>query len=192
MRQQKGIKMSTINSVNAASYTPPAPTASTVAPSSSVPARPQGQDAVELSLAGRIALGVNDGKLTSAQGQTLDSQLQTVNQTIQSGGSGISQLQSQLSQQIYGDTHNGATIPTGLTVTSSEERDFFQAGRVAADENAGNLTSTQGSQFLSQISQIYQQSQNGASPTATFQAQNQLSAEIFDTAHNFTPNANPS
>jgi hypothetical protein len=184
--------MSTINPVNAAPYTPPLATASTLAPSSSVPERPQGQDAVELSLAGRIALGVNDGELTSAQGQTLDSQLQTVNQTIQSGGSGISQLQSQLSQQIYGDTHNGATIPTGLTVTPSEGRDFFQAGRVAVQENAGNLTSAQGSQFLSQISQIYQQSQNGASPAATNQAQNQLSAEIFDTAHNFTPNGNPS
>ena len=184
--------MSIINSVNSTPYTPPLATASTFAPSSSVPERPQGQDAVELSLAGRIALGVSDGKLTSAQGQALDSQLQTVNQTIQSGGSGISQLQSQLSQQIYGDAHNGATIPSGLTVTPSEDRDFLLAGRIAVQEDAGHLTSAQGSQFLSQISQIYQQSQNGATPAATNQAQNQLSAEIFDTAHNFTPRANPS
>jgi hypothetical protein len=181
-----------INPVNAAPYTPPFVTSTPVTSASSVPEQPQGQDAVELSLAGRIALGVNDGKLTSAQGQALDSQLKTVNQTIQSGGSGITQLQSQLSQQIYGDTHNGATIPTGLTVTPSEERDFFQAGRVAVQEDAGHLTSAQGSGFLSQISQIYQQSQNGDSPLATTQDQNQLSAEIFDTAHNFTPNGQPS
>jgi hypothetical protein len=180
------------NPVNAAPYTPPFAASSAVTPASSVPERPQGQDAVELSLAGRIALGVSDGKLTSAQAQTLDSQLQTVNQTIQNGGSSISQSQSQLSQQIYGDTHNGATIPAGLTVTPSEHRDFLQAGRIAVQENAGNLTSAQGSQFLSQISQIYQQSQNGASPAATNQAQNQLSAEIFDTAHNFTPRTQPS
>ncbi len=184
--------MSIINSVNSVPYTPPLATSSTVTSFSSVPDQPQGQDAVELSIAGRIALGVNDGKLTSAQGQTLDSQLQTINQSIQSGASGISQLQSQLSQQIYGDTHNGATIPKGLTVSPSEHRDFYQAGRVAVQEDAGHLTSTQGSQFLSQISQIYQQSQNGASPLVTSQDQNQLSTEIFDTAHNFTPKAQPS
>jgi hypothetical protein len=142
---------------------------------------------VELSLAGRIALGVNDGKLTTDQAQQLDSQLQTINQAIQSGGSGISQLQNQLSEQIYSDANNGAAIPADLTVSTSELRDFLQAGRVADQENAGNLTSTQGSQFLSQISQIYQQSQSGASASATNQAQNQLSVEIYDAAHNITP-----
>jgi hypothetical protein len=96
---------------------------------------------VELSLAGRIALGVNDGKLTTDQAQQLDSQLQTINQAIQSGGSGISQLQNQLSEQIYGDAHNGAAIPADLTDTASapwaiHERDIF---RLTSDQ--GSTTS---------------------------------------------------
>jgi hypothetical protein len=115
---------------------------------------------VELSDAGRIALGVNDGKLTSLQGQQLDSELGTLQQTQPAQ---FSQLQSQISQQIYGDTHNGATIPTDTTLSTATKRDFYEAGRVALHEKAGKLTSRQGSQFLSQISQIYEQSQNGAS-----------------------------
>src|SRR5208282_1778024 len=96
--------------------------------SSSSSNHPALEDAVELSLAGRIALGVGDGKLTSAQGQQLDSQLQGINQQIQSGGTGIGQSQSQLSEQIYGDGHNGASIPANLNVTTADERDFLQAG----------------------------------------------------------------
>jgi hypothetical protein len=171
--------MSTINSVNLASYTPPVTTPST-ANSASVTADPaRFQDIVQLSLAGRIALGVNDGKLTSSQGQQLDSELGTLSQTAPGQ---LGQADSQLSEAIYGDTHNGATIPAGLTITPAVGRDFIQAGRVATQENAGNLTSAQGSQFLTQITQIYQQSQSGASASATTQAQNQLSAEIYAAA----------
>ena len=173
--------MSAINSVSAASYTPPVTTSN---PNKSSSASPAIQDAVELSLAGRIALNMGDGQLTSTQGKQLDPQLKTINQQIQSGGTGIGQLQSQLSQQIYGDAHNGATIPAGTTVPAAVERDFLQAGRIADQEAAGHLTSSQASQFLSQIGQIYQQSQNGATAEATSQAQNQLSTQIFDTAHN--------
>jgi|SRR5579863_3172888 len=181
--------MSTINSLTSAFYTPPDP-ASSAASNSSPAAALSPQDQVELSLAGRIALGVSDGKLTSDQAQQLDSQLQTIHQQIQSGGSGISQLQSQLSQQIYGDTHNGAAIPTDLTVTTAEKRDFELAGRVAVQENAGNLTSTQGSQFLTQIIQIYRQSQqSGVSQGTINQDQNQLSIQIHDAAHDITPAA---
>lgn len=180
--------MSTINSVNpAASNTRPVAGLSTTSSPSSIPEQSplKNQDKIELSLAGRIALGVSDGRLTSAQGQQLDSEFQTINQTVQSGGS-ASQLDSQLSQSIYGDAHNGATIPTSLTVTAADLRDFEQAGRVAYQENAGNLTSAQGSRFLSQIGQIYQQSVGDTPELAISQAQNQLSVEIYDTAHNIT------
>jgi hypothetical protein len=176
--------MSTISSVGAAPYTPPVSTPSTP-PSASSAAEPavSQQDKVELSLAGRIALNVHYGRLTSDQGQQLYSQLQTINQQIQGGTADVSQLQGQLSQQIYGDTHNGATIPAGTTVSPSVARDLEQAGRVVAQEHAGNLTSSQADQFLSQIGQIYEQSKNGAAPSATNQAQNQLSLEIYDEAH---------
>jgi hypothetical protein len=179
--------MSTINAVNSAFYTPPVATSSSAPPASSSSngvEQPSPLDKVELSDAGRIALGVNDGKLTSAQAQDLDFELSTLTQQLKTGGSDTSALQSQLSQQIYGDTHNGATIPAGTTVTPAVQRDFILAGRVATQENAGNLTSTQSTGFLDQIGQIYEQSQNGAPALATNQAQNQLSVEIYDTAHN--------
>jgi hypothetical protein len=172
--------MNAINSVNPTPYTPAAATPSTANSSASTADPARFQDAVELSLAGRIALGVNDGKLTNQEGQLLDSELGTLSETAPAQ---FSQLQSQISQQIYGDTHDGATIPTGLTVTTSESRDSIQAGRVTRQENLGNLTSTQGSQFLNQITQIYKQSQNDTSASATNQAQNQLSLAIYEAAH---------
>jgi hypothetical protein len=182
--------MSTINPVNIAPYIPsaaPASTSSTGTSSSSLSSEPTFlADVVDLSLAGRIALGVGDGLLTSDQGQALTSQLQTISQQIQSGGSNVSQLQSQLSQQIYGDGHNGATIPKDAPVSSAEVRDFIQAGRIVNQEAAGNLTSTQASQFFSEMLQTYHQSQSGTSASATNQAQNQLSVEIYDAAHNIT------
>jgi hypothetical protein len=181
--------MSTINPVNVASYIPPAAPASTssTATSSSPSSEPTFlADVVDLSLAGRIALGVGDGLLSTDQGQALTSKLQTISQQIQSGGSNVSQLQSQLSEQIYGDGHNGANIPKDAPVTSAEVRDFIQAGRIVDQETAGNLTSTQASQFFSEMLQTYQQSQSGASASATNQAKNQLSVEIYDAAHNIT------
>lgn len=179
--------MSTINSVNNASYFPQvsaSPQAATTLPNNKASLSP---DQVQLSLAGRIALGVSAGKLTSDQATQLESQLQTITQQLKSGDtSGVGQLQQQLSESIYGDTHNGAAIPADLTVTTADQRVFEQAGRIAYQENAGNLTSTQGSQFLAQVKQIYQQSQNGASGATTNQAQNELSLEIYDAAHNIT------
>jgi hypothetical protein len=145
------------------------------------------QDIAELSLTGRIALGVGDGKLTSDQAQQLTAQLNSINETIQSGGTGVQQAQSQLSQAIYGDTHNGATIPAGLKPSIEEAREFVQAGRIVTQESAGNITHSQAAQLFGQIKQIYQQSQDGASASAINQAQNQLSVEIYDTAHNITP-----
>jgi hypothetical protein len=180
--------MSTINSVNSLPYIPPvatsptAPSSSSTSSSSPSVANSQVQDLVELSLAGRIAIGVGDGTLTSTQGQQLQSQLQTINQQIQSGGTGVGQVESQLSQSIYGDGHNGASIPTNLTVTTAEAREFIQAGRIVSNEGAGNISSTQASQLFSQLGQIAQQSQT-ASTSATNQSQNQLSAEIYEAAH---------
>jgi hypothetical protein len=171
--------MSAINSVNLASYAPPVAAPSTTNSPSATADPAQFQDVVQLSLAGRIALGVNDGKLTSTQGQQLDSQLGSLSETAPAQ---FGQVSSQLSEAIYGDTHNGASVPAGLTITPVGWRDSIEAGRVATQENAGNLTSAQGSQFLTQITQIYQQSQSGASASATTQAQNQLSAEIYAAA----------
>jgi hypothetical protein len=178
--------MSTINSVNAAAYTLPLSTPSPAASPVVGETTPSQQDIVELSLAGRIALGVRAGRLTSDQGQELFSQLKTINQSINGGTADTGQLQSQLSQQIYADGHNGAAIPAGLTVSSAIERDFEQAGRIAAQESDGNLTKSQADEFFSQIRQLYQESQNGASPSAINQAQNQLSVEIYDAAHGIT------
>jgi hypothetical protein len=184
--------MSAINALTNSSYIPPFSSSSLLystgtaeSPSATDPV--SSQDIAELSLTGRIALGAADGKLTSDQAQQLTAQLESINQTILSGGTGVQQAQSQLSQAIYGDTHNGATIPVGLKPTAEEAREFVQAGRIVTQESAGNLTQTQASQLLGQIKQIYQQSQDGASASVTNQAQNQLSVEIYDTAHNITP-----
>ena len=177
--------MSAINPVSTQPYVPSVSTPSTSNSSSSSSATqsPTIQDAVELSLAGRIALGVSAGRLTTDQAQQLNSEFKTINEST---GSDQTNLESQLSQQIYADGHNGATIPTDLTVTKAEARDFEQAGRIVTQEGAGNLTSTQASQFFSQMKQIYQQSQAGATASATNQAQNLLSVNIYDAAHNIT------
>ena len=176
--------MSTINPVSSVPNVPAGPNASTASLPSSSQATPAAQDAIELSLAGRIALGVGNGKLTTQQAQELTSQLKTIHQTLQSGGTDVTQLESQLSQQIYGDAHNGASIPTNLNLTTSELRDFLQAGRIAIQEGAGNLTSAEASQFYTAMGQIYQNSQSGTSASDTNQAQNQLSVEIYNAAHN--------
>jgi hypothetical protein len=183
--------MSTINPVNPTPYIPSVATPSTQASSasSSISGPTVAEDAIELSFAGRIAIDQGNGSITSDQAQQLDSQLNNLNQEIQTGGAEIPQMQSQFSQQIYGDAHNGATIPSGSTVTTAEARDFLLAGRIVAQENAGNLTSGQASQFFSQLGKLYQQSQNGASASSTNQSQNQLSAEVFYAAHNLS---NPS
>lgn len=182
--------MSAINPVSNQSYVPQASGSSTAASSSptSTTKTPASQDAIELSLAGRIALGVGAGRLTTDQATQLYSQLKDINSA---SGSSQTQLESQLSQQIYSDGHNGAAIPTGLTVTPAEARDFEQAGRIVTQENAGNLTSTQASQLFGQMKQIYQQSQAGATALQTNQAQNLLSVDIFDTAHNVTAPTSP-
>lgn len=174
--------MSAINPVNNTPFDPLVSTAST-ATASPFTKSPNTHDQVELSLAGRIALGVAAGRLTSAQAQELTTQLKTIKQDDKN----IAQSLHQLSEEIYGDGHNGAAIPTGLTVTHAVARDFEQAGRIVTDENAGKLTDTQASQLFAQMKQIYVQSQNGASAATINQAQNELSIQIYDTAHNITP-----
>ena len=176
--------MSAINPVAAPSYVPPVSSPFTTTSNSSAAEHPELHDAVVLSLAGRIALGVGAGRLTSDQARQLTAELKIISQT---SGPGRTQLESQLSQEIYGDGHNGATIPNDLKVTTAEARDFVQAGRIVAQENADNITHSQASQFFSQMKQIYQESQNGASAAVTNKAQNQLSVEIYDAAHNITP-----
>jgi hypothetical protein len=176
--------MSAINPVTTQTYVPPVSGPSTANTSLPPVERPELQDAVVLSLAGRIALGVGAGRLTSDQAKQLTSELKTITQTT---GTDRTKLESQLSQEIYGDGHNGATIPADLKVTTAEKRDFVQAGRIVAQEGADNITHSQATQLFSQMKEIYQASQNGASAAATNKAQNQLSIEIYDAAHNITP-----
>src|SRR5579863_967235 len=108
--------MSAINPVSNQSYVPQVSGPSTTAAktSTSTTQTPASQDAIELSLAGRIALGVGAGRLTTDQATQLYSEFKTINST---SGSSKGQLESQLSQQIYADGHNGASIPTDVTVT---------------------------------------------------------------------------
>lgn len=174
--------MSAITSVNPATYVVPASTSGASSASSSTPSA-AAQDAVELSLAGRIAIDLSNGSITSTQAQQLGAQLKTLDQ---SGSSNFSQLENQLSEGIYSDAHEGASIPTGATVTTAEERDFLQAGRIVNQELAGNLTSSQASGLGSQIATIYQDSQDGASASGINQAENRLSVLIYDTAHDIT------
>lgn len=178
--------MSAINPLTSSSYVSPLAnpsTATSTSDTSNSSNSPTFQDEVQLSLAGRIAIGLNDGRLTSDQAQQLNSQLNSIKEAIQNGGSKIGQMESQLSQTIYSDAHNGAAMPAGLTPTLAQERESVQAGRIVTQENAGNLTNTQASQLFGQMNQIYQLSQNGASASAVNQAQDQLSAEIFNDAH---------
>lgn len=182
--------MSAINPVSNQSYVPQVSGPSTTAASTSTSTTqtPASQDAIELSLAGRIALGVGAGRLTTDQATQLYSQFKTINST---SGSNQAQLESQLSQEIYADGHNGASIPTDLKVTPAEGRDFEQAGRIVMQEHAGNLSSTQAAGLFGQIQQIYQQSQAGATALQTNQAQNLLSVDIYDTAHNVSAPTSP-
>jgi hypothetical protein len=159
----------------------------------------------EIALTGRVALNQQAGNITSAQATQLNGQISSIQSQIaadkqanggtlsSSDAQAIQQLQKQLSQTIYSDAHNGAAAPTDPTVTKAGTREAVQAGRIALNETAGNLSSDQAKQLSSQLSTIQQQiasdeQANGGSLSAADaktinQAQSQLSQQIYDTAH---------
>ena len=180
---------------------------------SSVPAAGAPPDTLHLSpaalqetaLTGRVAAGAQNGSLTADQAQQLYTQISTIHSQIVAdqqadGGTlsptdaqAIKQSQSELSQTIYGDAHNGAAPPSDPTAAGVNAREAQETGRIALNEKAGNLTSSQGQQLGSQLSTIQQQiatdeQANGGSLSQTdaqaiSQLQNQFSKQIYETAH---------
>jgi predicted phage-related endonuclease len=159
----------------------------------------------EIALTGRVAQDAQAGTISSElaaqlNGQTSEIQMQIATDKQANGGTltsseaqTIQQLQNQVSQTIYSDAHNGAAAPTNPDVTKAGAREAVQAGRIALNETAGNLSSAQATQLSSQLGTIQQQiaseeqanggSLSTADAKAINQAQNQLSQQIYDTAH---------
>lgn len=179
----------------------------------SVPESGQPADVVQLSpaalrevaLTGRVAINGAAGNLTSDQAQQLYGQISSIQSQIeadlQAGGGTLSstdaqaiqQLQNQLSATIYSDAHNGAPPPSDPNVPQAVAREALEAGRIALNQKAGNLSSGQTQQLGSQLGAIQQQiaadeQANGgtlsaADAQAIDQLQNQLSQQIYQTAH---------
>jgi len=160
----------------------------------------------EIALTGRVSLNAQAGNISSNQAAQLNGQISSIQSQIAAdkqanGGTlssydaqGIRQLQNQLSQTVYSDAHNGAAAPTDPDVTQAGAREAVQAGRIALNETAGNLSSDQASQLNSQLSTIQQQivsdkqanggSLSAADASAINRTQSQLSRQIYDAAHN--------
>jgi|ERR1700722_3869369 len=159
----------------------------------------------EMALAGRIALNEQAGNISSElaaplNGQTSELEDQIVSDEQNNGGTltpteaqNIQQLQTQESQSIYSAAHNGAAAPADPDVSKAGVREAVQAGRIALNETAGNLSSDQANQLYAKAGMIRQQiatdeqanggSLSAADAKAINQAQNQLSRQIYDTAH---------
>lgn len=166
----------------------------------------------ETAESGRIALNAANGDLTSDQASQLYQQVASIQSQIQSdkqadGGTlspadaqTINQLQSQLSASIYSDAHNGDAPPsTPSTPSAIGGREALEAGRIELNQQAGNITSTQAQQLMTQQTQISQQissdeQSNGGTLTQAqaqqiWQSQNQASQQIYQAAHGGTPAA---
>ena len=159
----------------------------------------------EVALTGRVAINGEAGNLTSGQTQQLYGQISSIHQQIatdlQAGGGTLSatnaqaiqQSQNQLSGTIYSDAHDGAPPPSDPNAPQAAAREALQAGRIALNEKAGNLSSDQAQQLGSQLGAIQQQiatdeQANGGTLSSTGaqainQLQNQLSQQIHETAH---------
>jgi len=159
----------------------------------------------EMALAGRVALNEQAGTITGEQAAQLNGQTSAIQSQIAAdkqanGGTlsstdaqAIQQLQTQLSQTVYSDAHNGAAAPTDPDVTKIGVREAVQAGRIAVNQTAGNLSSAQAAELYSQTAGIQQQivtdqhanggSLSAADVTAINHSQNQLSQQIYDTVH---------
>jgi hypothetical protein len=159
----------------------------------------------EVALTGRVAANVETGNLTSDQAQQIYGQISSMQSQIvadrQANGGTLSstdaqairQSQNQLSGTIYSDAHNGAAPPSDPHVTLAGAREALEAGRIALNENAGNLGGDQAQQLGSQLGTIHQQiaadeQANGGTLSATDaqainQLQNQFSQQIYEAAH---------
>ena len=159
----------------------------------------------EAALTGRVAANADNGNLTSDQAQQLYGRVSSIHSQIvadrQSDGGALSstdaqaiqQSQSQLSQTIYSDAHNGATPPSAPDVTRAGAREALEAGRIALDEKAGNLSGDQAKQLSSQLAAIQQQTAadeqadggtlSPADAKAINQQENQFSHQIYEAAH---------
>ncbi len=162
----------------------------------------------EADLTGRVAENAQAGNLTGDQAQQLYGQVATIHTQIATdkaadGGTlsasdaqAIHQSLGQLSQTIYGDTHGASTAPARPEGSKAGVRETTEAGRIAINEKAGNLTSDQAQQLGSQLTTIQGQiatdeqadggKLNQADAQAINQQQNQLSQQIRDTAHDIT------
>ncbi len=160
---------------------------------------------------GRIALNAQAGNLTSDQATQLYQQVSSIQSQIaadkQGGGSvssqdqeSIRQAESQLSASIYSDAHAGAAPPsTPPAHDAADQRATLQAGRITANEQNGNITSTQAQQLSQQQAQIDQQiasdkQANGGSLTKAQaqqinQLQDQANKQIYQDVHNTSPAA---
>ncbi|HLY19150.1 MAG TPA: hypothetical protein VKR61_18105 [Bryobacteraceae bacterium] len=181
-------------------------------PSPSTAVGQQAQDTVELSpaarelaLTGRIAANEKAGNLSSDEAGQLYSQVSSVHSQIVSdeqanGGTlsaadaqAIQQLQTSLSQSVYTQAHGGTSPPPGATATLAGTRQAMEAGRIALNSKAGNLTGDQAQQLASQLGTIHQQivtdkqadggSLSQADAQAINQLESQLSQQIYQTAH---------
>ena len=159
----------------------------------------------EVALTGRVAINGEAGNLTSGQTQQLYGQISSIHQQIatdlQAGGGTLSatnaqaiqQSQNQLSGTTYSDAHNGAAPPADPNVPQATAREALEAGRIALNEKAGNLSSGQAQQLGSELGTIQRQvatdeQANGGTLSSTGaqainQLQNQLSQQIHETAH---------
>jgi len=162
----------------------------------------------EVALTGRVVLNEQAGTISSEAAAQLYGEISSIHNQIladrQAGGGTLSpsdaqairQLQSQLSQTIYSDTHDGAALPADPGVNKAGVREALEAGRIALYEKAGNLSSDQAQQMYSQLGAILQkivadeQANGGSLSPADARAinhlQNQLSRQIHVTAHDTT------
>ena len=100
------------------------------------------------------------GNITADQASEVSGQLTSIQKEIaadkaNNGGTlsdadaqAINQLQSEMRQQIYGDAHHSAPLPTGGPAPG---------GRIALNEKAGNLTDAEAKPLASQLNSIHQQ-----------------------------------
>ncbi len=159
----------------------------------------------EVALTGRVAANADHGNLTTDQSQQLYTQITSIHSQIVAdrkadGGTlspadakAVQQAQTQLSQTVYSDAHDGAVAPSDPKVTQAGTREDVEAGRIMLNEKAGHLSGGQATQLGSELSGIQQQiasdeQANGGtlSPTdaqAINQLQSQLSQQIYNTAH---------
>jgi hypothetical protein len=152
---------------------------------------------------GRVALDTAAGNLTSPLSTELYAQVASIQQQISGaeqhdGGilssqdaQRINQSESELSASIYSDAHNGASLPSNSTPSAAGHREALQAGRIQMGEQAGNLTTSQAQQLMTQQYQIDGQistdkAANGGTLTSAetqqvSQLQDQASKQIYQT-----------